>query len=262
MSLYKSYSRAVARQTGYLATWFPHIELKVGAVGKIEGGQFTQLTSLGNLKIDFTELIDKHPAPSFDVSTESLRSIETKAAGELDERFKNVAEANAGFKVNFSGNNGAIVRTKRVRSRRVDDVASIENRMLELVRPAAGAKPVWDPDWIVVIEVVEAGAATVVATEQRDGSVEIEAAAAIGPDGLVDTDANLVVKSGSSAQATMLAKKNATPFFKARRIRRKWLWLWGLEVAPADFAPPTDGEDLFEDLTFDDELAGSDQSGA
>lgn len=258
MSLHKTYSRAVAQQTGYLATWFPHIELRLGAIGKIEDGQFTQLTSLGNLKIAFDELIDSNPAGSFDVSTESLRSIETKLAGELDDRFANVAEANAGIKVSFAGKNGAVVRTKQVRSRRIDDIAAIEQRMLELVRPAAGARPVWDPDWIVVVEVVSAGVATVVATADRDGSVEIEATAALGPDGLVDADAGLVVKSGSKAQATMLAKKNATPFYKARRIRRKWLWLWGLEVAPADFAPPSDADDLFEDFEVDDEAVPAD----
>lgn len=252
MSLYRKYARTIHRHTGYRATWVPGAPMRLGDVGTIENGVFTYATRLDLLGIPYEENRADVPDDAFSFTSSGVRDVKTKLEGATDERFEYVAEAKAGIRVDFSGKDAVVVHTKQARTRRIDNVASLDAALLRLVKEqGADGQPTWKREWVVITEVIEAKAATVLTSLESDAAIEIEASGALGPDGLVDADAGLASKWSRSVGVEVIAKRGLTPFYKARRIKPKWLWLWGAEVAPADAVPPQDGSDLFEDDVAD-----------
>lgn len=257
MSLYTKYNRTIHAHTGYRATWFPFVEMKVGDVGVIEAdGTFTRHTDLAGLGIPHEILAGSPGDGAFSFKSDGVKSVTFKAAGESDEAFKNVAEAKAGIKVEFSGKNSVILETKGARADRIGDVAALDRALLDLVRPGPDGEPAgWKREWVVVAEVVATDATTAISSTSSGASVEIEASAAVGPGGLVDADAGLSIVSQQNIGVEMIAHRGATPLYKGRRIKAKWFWLWGVTVAPAASRPPTDLDavDLFEDAIEEDD---------
>lgn len=257
MSLYKKYARTIHDQTGYRATWFPGVQMKLGDIGVLHDGVFDHQSSLKLRGIDYAEVRDDEPDSKFSFRSEGVRSVEVKAAGESNEKFKAIGQASAGVRVEFSGKDALLIQTKGAKSRRVENVAALDAEMLRLVKPGPdGSEPQWHHDWVVITEVIDADSATVLSSSETGAEIEVEAAGQLGAEPLVDAEAGLTVKSSRSVGIELVAQDGLTPFYKARRIRKKWLWLWGLEVAPAGLTPPDTADELFEDDPID--LEGGD----
>lgn len=250
MALYDRYLKTVYTHTRYRATWAPGAPIVLGQVGRIVDGMFMHLTDLQTLGIPFETAIDAVPSDQFSFQSKGVKSIVVKAAGALDDRFQHVAEAKAGIKVSFSSGNAVVVKTADVRVNRIKNAAQLEADLLAAVLPRLEdgqmKPPVWQRDWVVVTEVIDAGAATILASIDKDAALELEASAAVGPQGLVDVDAGLAPKWSSSIGLDVVAGRGLTPFYRAVRVKRKWWWLWDDRVVTAGSTPPEDPADVFE----------------
>lgn len=261
MSLFKKYARTVRKHTNYRATWLPGSRLELGQVGIISDGVFHYRTDLEKLGIAFEVRRDNQPNDTFNFDSNGVRSTSFKAAGETDEAFKSVAAAKAGARVEFSGAHAVVMRTKNARVNTIADIAKLETDLLAAVQRTIGpdgeaVPPVWQRDWVVITEVVDAEAATIIMSTERDATIEIEASGTIGPDGLVDVDAGFGHESTQSIGIKEIAKRGMTPLHRAIRVRRQFLWWWD-DVVPADGQPPQAGDDLFEDDMSD--IEGDDE---
>lgn len=260
MALYKKYVRSLHAHTGYRATWFPGVRMKLGDIGVIRAGIFDPQSTLKLRGIPYAEVADDAADNKFNFRSEGVLAVDVKAEGELNEKFKWVGDAKAGVRVEFSGADAVLLETKGARSHRIEDIAALDQELLRLVKLGPGGSgPEWHHDWVVITEVIDVDAATVLTSTDSGGEIELEAEGQLGPKPLVDAEAGLTVKSSRSVGIELVAERGLTPLYKARRIRKKWLWLWGLEVAPADGTQPQSIDDLFEDEPV--ELEGEDAAG-
>lgn len=249
--LWQTYLETVHRETNYRATWVPGLQLAVGDVGIIEDGEFLKRTTLAELGIAFEIDDDPQPSSVTTFSSRGVRSVTTKLAGETNESFEFVATAKAGFRVEFSAGHAVVMKTVNARVNSVRAIAALQEALLgavvETYRDDAWHPPIWQRDWVVVVQVVDTDGGTVLASTESGAAIEVEAAGTIGPDGIADLDAGFSVKHSRSVGVEVVATAGLTPVYKALRVKPAWHWLWD-EVAPAGKVPPGPGDEVFDDL--------------
>lgn len=252
MSLFKKYARDVKENLGYRATWPVGAPIALGDVGEIIDGTFHRRTDLAQLGIGFEVTQDLSPSQKFDYESKHVGSTTVKVAGQTDEKFEFIAKADAGIRVEFTGEDAVMLKTKNARVNSIKDVAGLEDALLVAVRPTLDddgetRPPLWKRDWTVIVEVIDTDATTVLTSTGSDAAIEIEAGGAVGPDGIVDVDAAFGFQHKRAIGVDEVAKTGATPLYRALRVKRKWYWLWDDDVVVADAAPPESGDDVFED---------------
>jgi hypothetical protein len=253
MALIDRYLKTVRKHTKFRATWPPSAPIAIGDVGRIVDGAFIQVTTLRRLGIRFTVDSDPVDANVFSFQSEGVSSVEVKAEGKASPNFSYIGAAKAGVRVAFSSADAVVIKTKNTTVDHIADQATLEAALLDSVKPTfvEGEKvpPRWQRDWVVVTEVVEAGAATIIASIDSDAAIELEASADVTQADLVDVDAGLTAVFSSSVGLEVIAKQGLTPFYRGIRVKRKWWWLWDDRVVPAGYTPPDSNSigDLFGD---------------
>jgi hypothetical protein len=263
MSLFKQYASTIFKQINYRATWLPDAPLALGDVGTVDDGVFNKRTSLESLGISFDKAPDE-PSDQFNFDSAGVRSVVAKAAGEVSKVFEFVGDAKAGFRVEFESENAVVIRTKGARIHRVADIRALDDKLITVAtRWDANGNPIdsrWNRDWVVVTEVVDTDAGTVLCSTGSQSSLEVEVEGQLAPHNLIDVGGSFATKLARSVGIQVIASSGITPLYRARRVRENWLWLFD-EVVAADIAPtvpPKPGDDVFED-DFSDITSVSEQ---
>lgn len=134
------------------------------------------------------------------------------AKGQSAEGMKTVTDADAGIKVEFARENAVVLSLKGVSFTRIDDLRRLSSDLYEKYSDG-----LWDIDYCVVTEIAAADSGTILVSGSRDSSVELKAAADIGPQGLTlaNADAKLGITYSSGMHTQVVAKQGITPLFRA-----------------------------------------------
>jgi hypothetical protein len=216
--------------------------LRIGEVGELRNGCFERHKSLLELGIDFRE---EQNSPD-EIFTHASATQRTTAVGT---ELRGAVEG--GLRFEFDKRGQFVLSARRVQQRRI---ANIDHVCNQIVRHHELGK--WDPSWVVVEQVWTAEFLMVLISRSRKGGVTLSSTTGEIPgiEALSDPalDIGLVDQSGEILHER---GPNKTPFFSARRLKRR-LFANNTTEQISTRGLEDDTVDVFE-LDFEEDLMGS-----
>lgn len=234
------YTKEIYDNLQYRPTWLPGTPLSLGTVGLIEDGIFRPVTSLDQLKIPFTAMLDVE-RDSIDYSSKSGVSISFKGAGEANPKFEAITKASAGALIEFSRSGAILLQLRGVANHRIADQPALYKELLRSV--VIGDENQWQRNWVAITEVVRAESATIVISNSANSKLELKASGSVAPTSLVDVSADLSVARESQVSTKVIAESGLTPLYRGVRVKKGFLWLFD-EVQTASSDTP-EADDVF-----------------
>lgn len=212
---HKFYLQHMAAKSGYRATWDPGKSLKIGYVGKLDGnGIFNVFGTLQKYGIPVE--VDSGNKGNLDYTSSDSVSISIKAAGTAPVAGSVLTDAEAGFSIAFKGEKSIVFQTSGNKTHQLINLAEIQELVLEKY-----ANDNWDKEWLIVTELIESDAATIIIANSSSASLDLKASAAVGTAGLKLTDASLGLSVAKETGSTLkyIAEGGLTPLYRLMGIR-------------------------------------------
>jgi len=247
------YTAEIARELRFNATWTPGVPLALGMIGVVDRDNiFAPVSSLGQFGIKFKEAQPSNGGTeSFDYASAGAVEIGLKLAGETSDLTPNLPKARAGLGIRFRREYATVFRADGATHWRIADELCLAEEVVSLIK--AGR---WDKDWSVITHLVRATSTTVLIARSAGASVEFSLSAGVAAGGLelLSADAGAATFASREMQFMILAAGGMTPLFRAKRVKRRWLWgkyelraSYSPELAQLERSTEQLDDDLFED---------------
>ena len=252
----RQYTREMYRKFRYFATWEPTKHLSLGDIGEMQKNEFIRISNLANFNIPFATCTDPTPG-NLEYHSQGGVSITTKLAGTFPPQGSILNQADAGLSVEFAKEKAVMFKANNTRNTSIDDVISLGQTLMQLFKQGK-----WQRNWVVITELIDARAATILISNNRGSKLELKANANLSAPGIDIADAAFqfspVVSRGMAT--TVVAQTGITPLFKVMGIKRKGILgaRWGMKrirttLSPApspDLYKPDDW--AFEPIDFEE----------
>lgn len=216
-SIYRSYQNTI-RSLNRHGTWLPSDILELGAVGVLNKGEFERKHGLARLGIspEFEDPSDENPEGFAEVFTHASAS-QVKAGAEFEAEFGPLASASIGFR--FEKRGDYIISVRGLQQRRIANLEYVTEEILKLDQ-----RNEWNRSWILITEIWAAASLNVLVSQTRNSRV---AFAAKGGEALTIAElsnASLAVDVAfREGEFLHVQTTNATPFFRAKKVRPRFL---------------------------------------
>ncbi len=245
MTAGEQYCRELAGHLRYNAAWPPGIRVVLGDIGVIDDDVFMPLTSLEQFGIRLEHAPAGHDM-AFEYASAGSVDVGFKVRGDVSPMLPNVPIDQAGLGINFTRENATVFRAEGGVQQRFADETRLRGEIRSLIW--AG---LWDRDWHVITDVIDAKSTAALVSRSSGASVEVSVSADVSAGGLelLTTDAGAKIVASRSMQIAVIATNGLTPLFRAKRVKRRWFSSRiDLRAAFSDeFERVTDDEDdLFE----------------
>jgi hypothetical protein len=221
----KAYVEGIHRELDYYPAWPPSAPHALGAVGRLENGQFQQLTTLSNLGIAFKEVRGPRGA-DLSLSSGQSVSVQIKAEGETLAG-SSLPKAKAAAVVEFKSAGAFVFQALGPTVLWIDDKVGLSEQILNKFRSKNNAgKREWEEDWCVITEVVSTDSATILISTSNEGRLELSAEGMIpaGPVPLASVGGGLTVtKKVGEVLTYVMNQEKQTPLLRLMRVRRSFL---------------------------------------
>jgi len=203
------------------ATWPAGLELKLGDYGYLEDGIFQRMGNIAEKGIS-GERRDDNNDTAIEYKSSDEVSVVGHAKGSVN--VSGVANAKASLEISFSGKHAVFFKAAGGKWHTFESPEQIGQQILELFH--AGK---WKREFLVVTNLLKAGATTVVVSNGSSASVSLEAQADdIEAIDLADASVGLRIKSESNLGLKIIAEGGMTPLFGLMKIQRLSLFGLGL----------------------------------
>ncbi|TAL34964.1 MAG: hypothetical protein EPN98_07870 [Phenylobacterium sp.] len=211
------YVREMREHFGYSATWLPTIALRLGDVGRLTGGGYEPLGSLADFGIGFETRTGVAYAELSYVSSNAV-TFTAKAAGATPAAGSALAHGDAGIQLSFAEKQAVFFQAAQCKTSEIAPLLVLEQQIV-----AAAEKGDWKKDYVVVTEVVEAQAATIVISSSGNALIELKAkaGASLAPATMVDLSADLSIAQSRDIGTQLVAQGGLAPLFRARSLHNR-----------------------------------------
>lgn len=240
---YKFYLQHMHEKTGFRATWDPGKPLKIGFIGKLEGpGVFTVFTSFSKEGIT-PEILTDSTSDSLDYISNDQVTFGVKLAGSAPALGSVLTETDAGFELQFKSEKAILFKIDGYKTHQIINTAAIQDQ----IKHKYYSKN-WDWDWIVVTELIEAEAATIIISNSGNSSLTLKAKSTIGAQNLKITDASLNLSTALETGSTLkfITQSHLTPLYKVMGLVKPFLAKPILQTKSVEQIAHTDGFRLLE----------------
>lgn len=218
MSVSELYTREMKDNLNYNATWLPNVHLSVGDVGVLEGSEFKYRTTLEFLGIPFA-VTEKGGQASYRHTSAGRVKRELKLEGKAPTLGSALTEADAGVSFAFTGESAIVFVADKCTVRMIADQEPLKSAIL-----AAYGNGKWKKDYVVVSELVEAAATTIIVAQGSGGQFELRAKAGLIPSiDAINASGNFAVVREEQIGFQCLAEEGMTPLFRALGVKTGWI---------------------------------------
>lgn len=208
-SIRNRYLDEISNAWGYIPAWLPNRTVRLGDVGPFIAGGLDADGSLASFGIDFRSRQDANSS-NLEYRTAKAVSIEWQSGVGLP------SGESAELEINFARESALVVHLHAAVERRIDNLAEIKQRILELDRRSG-----WPSGRAVVVSVVHATNATVLISASKDARVRCEARVGEALGNLADPRLELRQTAERSMHTTIVSKGELTPLYQAMVLRRR-----------------------------------------
>jgi len=218
MALHDQYTREIFEQLNYNATWLPTVQLMPGDVCSLRGNEIQRVAHLSEFDIPF--VVEDGPVPTdFNYQSAGGVSIQFKLKGDPPPTGSLLEVGDAGISMSFSRSQAVVLRLAKCTSKRLKSLQQVGQQII--AQHNAGT---WPEGYVVVAEIVTAGAATIIISSGEKAGLDLAAKASVGtgPLTLASLDTDLQVKRESNIGAKFLAMPGLTPLVRVSGIQKRF----------------------------------------
>lgn len=196
-----------------LPVWLPGADLELGAVGKLDDGEFTKLTTLTALDVDF-EVDEGDRTVSYDFASSSGVDITLSLVGETQVPLAGVPAGNVGIGFKFSQEGAFAFSGIDCRVDQMVDLLSVQRQMLA----AYNRTHDWDRSWVVVTSLVTASRFAVAVSASASGEASLDLGVQAGPASLANASAGAAFAHRKDMAAAFFSALPAPVMYEAWRV--------------------------------------------
>jgi hypothetical protein len=217
MAIHDQYTKEIHEELDYNATWLPTVQLAPGDVCDLRGHQIQVVSHLNEFEIPF-ELENSPVATDIEYASAGGVSIQFKASGEPPPTGSLLDVSDAGISLSFTRSQGVVLRMAKCTSKRLKSKEKVGDQIL--ARHYAGR---WPEGYVVVTEIVSAGASTIIISSGEGAGLDLKAKGGVGKGSLTlaSLDAGLEVKRESKIGAKFVAVPGLTPLVHVSGIQKR-----------------------------------------
>jgi hypothetical protein len=198
------------------ANWQPSQPVGLGDFGKLEGNVFVRLANVSKFGIRFDERSeDRRDQQSF--SSKGSTEVKFNAAGSAPAG--GTVNVKASVEVNFSSDESVFFNAAGCKYSMIADKVALAAAVMERYHNKQ-----WDRAWVVVTDVIAAGATTLAISGGSSSSIAFEATGNVPNIDLADAKIGLSIKSSRNVGYQVAAAQGLTPLIALSRIKPKFLW--------------------------------------
>lgn len=188
------------------ATWPPTTPMSLGDYGKLDGKVFVKQGNIrDDFNITFSSIIDPTPDESYEY--QSSKAVETNLVAGV------VGIAKAGLNINFSKEGAVFFLAADCFSHMMGNQPTTVEQVVALFRQRKLK------GYHFVVNIIEAGAATIIVSGSKQAAIGIEAKTdVIGSLNLKDPSLDFDVKSERNIAFKIISKKGYTPLIGLTKI--------------------------------------------
>lgn len=219
MSLHQRYTDEIRRHLNYMATWFPTVRLEAGDVCAVRNNELIRVGHLSEFDIGF-EMQDAAVKSDILYTSQGAVSIALKAEGQPPPAGSMLQLNETGIAVSFSRANAIAMVLASCSSKRIANLNAVGRQVLELHNYGK-----WPDDYAVVTEAVEAGASTILISNDDAAGIDLLAGGQLGPGELTlaSIEANLSVKHELKIGAKFVSESGLTPLARVSGVKKRIL---------------------------------------
>jgi hypothetical protein len=205
------------KELGYLASWLPGTSVSLGLVGVMEGKTFIPKSSIRGLGVKFKTMTSPSTSSTMHFKSSKDIEVDVKVAGKLSLAAPSLPEAQAGVAVSFGEDTGVVFGASGITISRIKDILALEAAIWDL-----WDRFLWNPDWVVVTELVQAESTTILVSEGGYAKVELQAQGVgeVATVSLGELSADLTLASTTGMHTQLVSEQGLTPLFRAVRGKK------------------------------------------
>lgn len=213
----RQYTNEMKKHFGYYAIWNPGVPLSIGDVGTFKNKEFTRLSNLKDLGIEFDIRPDKTKT-NMEYNSRGSVSMKTKLAGSAPLPGSSISELDAGIFVEFSKENSTLFKAKNTTSPSIKDIIKLSEQISR--RYLEGT---WDKRWVIITELIEAETSTIIISSKRNGKIDLKANAKLKATAfdIADAEFQFSPEAAYGLETKFITEKGLTPLFKAMAIKTR-----------------------------------------
>lgn len=228
MHFVENVQRRIYAKTLLFGTWLPTDHIQVGEYGLIRSGRFQRHGNLGQRGIEVSESRIPLTPSALGFSDRAKINTVTNASA------KAARVASGTVEIALSGEGAFVYQLQDLTACRLADKEAFFTSLFSNI---LSNKLKWQDDFVVVDEVREAGAATLIVLENSAGNLTVKGDIPLGAESaapLARVGANVTVDIESGSIFRAMGQSSSTPLYGAKR----------LSFAPSD--PPDGGRPISE----------------
>lgn len=212
MSFVEEVQRRIFAKTSLFGTWLPTDRIQVGEYGLIRRGRFNREGNLRQRGIEVSESRTKLTPSALGFSDRAKINTVTKVSA------KAAKVASGTVEIALSGEGAFVYQLQDLTACRIADKEAFFTSLFSAI---LSDKLKWQDDFVVVDELREAGAATLIVLENEAGKLTVKGDIPLGAESaapLARVGANVTVdiERGSIFQA--MGQSSSTPLYGAKRL--------------------------------------------
>lgn len=216
-SIVKIYTDAVYENLKPLyANWEPSKPIQLGDFGILNDRTFIFLGNIGDVGLTFTERADTNKDQKFFASQDSVE-VKFNAKGSIP--LSGVVNAKASLEVNFSNQQAVFFNAADCAYSMIANKVVLGKAVM-----AKYENGEWQREWVLVTDVIKAGATTLAISGGHSASIVFEATGDVERINLADASLGLAVKSASNVGYQVVAEKGLIPLLGLCKIQSSFLW--------------------------------------
>jgi len=223
-SIVEIYTNAVYDNLNPLyANWEPGRPIQLGDFGVMRSRTFICLGNISDFGMTFSKRTDPATSNKFFASQDTAEvKFHAKGAAPVS----GVVNVKATLEVNFSSQDAVFFNAADCEYTMIANKVALGKAVM-----AKYEQDEWQREWIVVTDLVKAGATTVVVSGARTASIVLEATGDVERINLADASVGLTIKSASNVGYQVVAAKELIPLFGLCKIQSTFLW-WNDNFRP------------------------------
>ena len=243
----KEYLKELNQRFGYRPTWEPGKPLRLGDVGILEKGVFSQRTSLADLGIPF-EVRAATTGSDIKYASSGGVQIAPKLSGNAPLPDSTLSNLDAGFSVSFSKEKAILFEAKNARTAVISNLHHVEKKVFEKLKDQS-----WKKDWVIISELMETDSATILVSKNKAAKIDLKASGQVASGDLhiADVDLGLQASFEKDIEYRVIAQKGATPLYRASGIKSGLFASDGLVTK--NLSDQEERQSLFEEVLLSDQ---------
>ncbi len=197
----------------FYANWPPNQPIKLGDFGMLEDNLFRRKGNIkGVFNVDFQTRSGQAQQSDYEYKSAGSTELTFSAKGSSGNP---AIPVNASLKIDFSSSDAIFFNAAGCNNDSIEDEVTLGKDILKLFKDDK-----WDDDWVIVTNLVTAGATTVVISSADAASLSLEADANISNINLSDASLRLGVKHEKNIGYKVVTQGGMIPLLGCSKLHR------------------------------------------